>query len=147
MFTLNKGRCANPRKWPEMEDSLPLIWLSRPNSLWCSLVSCNQTYFWYSLFSLWPAVLLTSWLQPKNCCFLMVWICILFIFLRTHSKVNPSRPFRFSPSPVGRLRIRLSESSVSRFLAFMLDVSSCRFASFLALQICLWPHRIHKTAA
>ena len=46
----------------------------------------------------------------------------------------PSRPLRFSPCPVGHLRIRLGESTVSRFLAFMLDVSSCRFASFLALQ-------------
>ena len=64
-----KWRCANPRKWPEMEDSLRLIWLSRPKRLWCSLVSCNQTYSSYSLFSLWPAVLLTSWLQPKNYCF------------------------------------------------------------------------------
>ena len=40
-----KWRCANPRKWPEMEDSLRLIWLSRPNRLWCSLVSCNQLTF------------------------------------------------------------------------------------------------------
>ena len=64
-----KWRCANPRKWSEMEDSMRLIWLSRPNRLWCSLMSCNQTYFSYSLFSLWPAVLFTSWLQPKNYCF------------------------------------------------------------------------------
>ena len=40
-----KWRCANPRKWPEMEDSLRLIWLSRPNRLWCSLLSCNQLTF------------------------------------------------------------------------------------------------------
>ena len=64
-----KWRCANPRKWPEMEDSLRLIWLSRPNRLWCSLVSCNQLTFHIIFLSLWPAVLLTSWLEPKYCCF------------------------------------------------------------------------------
>ena len=46
----------------------------------------------------------------------------------------PSGPLRFSPCPVGHLGIRIGESTVSRFLAFMLDVSSCRFASFRALQ-------------
>ena len=56
------------------------------------------------------------------------WILAWFSEVR-----DRSRPLRFSPSP-GHLRIGLSEFTLSRFVAFMLDVSSYGFGSFQARQ-------------